>query len=84
MKKYKDIPNWWFHLLLVMSLAASLSLCIFMNDQVQLPWWGLIFSAGIALIFTLPISVTAATTNQVWQLDLIPSKPIVVYSDFQL
>ncbi|KAH7524799.1 hypothetical protein FEM48_Zijuj06G0157400 [Ziziphus jujuba var. spinosa] len=64
MRKYKNIPNWWFHLMLVLSLILSLALCIFMKDEVQMPWWGLIFAAGLALIFTLPISVITATTNQ--------------------
>lgn len=65
MKKYKDIPNWWFHLMLVGSLILSLVLCIFMKDEVQMPWWGLLFAAALALIFTLPISIITATTNQV-------------------
>ncbi|PSS19682.1 Oligopeptide transporter like [Actinidia chinensis var. chinensis] len=71
MKKYKDIPSWWFHLMLVISLALSLLLCIFMKDEVQMPWWGLIFAAGLALIFTLPISIITATTNQTPGLNVI-------------
>ncbi|GFY90109.1 oligopeptide transporter 4 [Actinidia rufa] len=64
MRKYKDIPSWWFHVLLGVTIAVSLVLCIFMNDQVQMPWWGLLFASVIAFIFTLPISVITATTNQ--------------------
>ncbi|KAK4489972.1 hypothetical protein RD792_000626 [Penstemon davidsonii] len=71
MKKYKDIPNWWFHLLLLFSLLLSLALCIFMKNEVQLPWWGLILSAGLAFIFTLPISIITATTNQTPGLNVI-------------
>ncbi|XP_075511800.1 oligopeptide transporter 4-like [Primulina tabacum] len=71
MKKYKDIPGWWFHGMLVLSLALSLLLCIFMKDQVQLPWWGLVFAAALALIFTLPISIITATTNQTPGLNVI-------------
>ncbi|XP_073151658.1 oligopeptide transporter 4-like [Henckelia pumila] len=71
MKKYKDVPGWWFHVLLVLSLALSLVLCIFMKDQVQLPWWGLLFAAGLALMFTLPISIITATTNQTPGLNVI-------------
>ncbi|CAI9771308.1 unnamed protein product [Fraxinus pennsylvanica] len=71
MRKYKEIPNWWFHVMLVLSLALSLVLCIFMKDQVQLPWWGLLFSAVLALIFTLPISIITATTNQTPGLNVI-------------
>ncbi|XP_059629773.1 oligopeptide transporter 4-like [Cornus florida] len=71
MRKYKDIPNWWFHLMLGVSLVLSLALCIFMNDQVQMPWWGLVFASGLALIFTLPISIITATTNQTPGLNVI-------------
>lgn len=65
MRKYKDIPNWWFHILLFLAMALSLALCIFLKKEVQMPWWGLIFAAGIASVFTLPISVITATTNVV-------------------
>ncbi|KAL0352608.1 UNVERIFIED_CONTAM: Oligopeptide transporter 4, partial [Sesamum calycinum] len=71
MKKYRDIPSWWFHVMLLLSLVVSLGLCIFMKDQVQLPWWGLLFASGLALIFTLPISIITATTNQTPGLNVI-------------
>lgn len=74
MKKYKDIPSWWFYVMLVVTLVISLLLCIFLNDQIQMPWWGLVFASILAFIFTLPISIITATTNQVriFQL-LLPS-----------
>ncbi|XVE49429.1 hypothetical protein DITRI_Ditri01bG0081700 [Diplodiscus trichospermus] len=65
MKKYGDIPSWWFYILLAATVVVSLVLCIFLKDQVQLPWWGLLFAGAIAFVFTLPISVITATTNQV-------------------
>ncbi|KAJ0829301.1 putative oligopeptide transporter, OPT superfamily [Helianthus annuus] len=71
MKRYKDIPSWWFHLLLLVTLAVSLVLCTVLNDQVQMPWWGLIFASLIAFIFTLPISIITATTNQTPGLNII-------------
>ena len=64
MKKYKDIPGWWFHLMLAVSILLSLVLCIFKKDEIQMPRWGLLFAAGLALVFTLPVSVITATTNQ--------------------
>lgn len=65
MKRYKDIPSWWFHALLIVTLVVSLILCIFLNDQIQMPWWGLLFAGALAFVFTLPISIITATTNQV-------------------
>ncbi|KAK4340083.1 hypothetical protein RND71_041545 [Anisodus tanguticus] len=71
MRKYKDIPSWWFNALLLVTLAVSLILCIFLNNQVQMPWWGLIFASAIAFIFTLPVSIITATTNQTPGLNII-------------
>lgn len=75
MKKYKDIPSWWFYVMLGVTLLVSLMLCIFLNDQVQMPWWGLVFATALAFIFTLPISVITATTNQVKILQLLLPSP---------
>ncbi|KAH7575516.1 hypothetical protein JRO89_XS02G0130100 [Xanthoceras sorbifolium] len=78
MRKYKDIPPWWFHVLLTVTLAVSLVLCTFLKDQVQMPWWGLLFAAAMAFVFTLPISIITATTNQVLEsneMDLLDNTP---------
>ncbi|XP_012832688.1 PREDICTED: oligopeptide transporter 4-like [Erythranthe guttata] len=37
MRKYEDIPNWWFYGILVITFGVSLLLCTVMIDQVQLP-----------------------------------------------
>nr|POE80451.1 oligopeptide transporter 4 [Quercus suber] len=71
MKNYKDIPSWWFHLLLNVTVSVSLVLCIFLKKEVQMPWWGLIFAAALAFIFTLPISIITATTNRTPGLQII-------------
>ncbi|KDP41519.1 hypothetical protein JCGZ_15926 [Jatropha curcas] len=71
MKQYKDIPAWWFYLLLIVSMVVSLLLCIFMKKDVQMPWWGLLFGAALAWIFTLPVSIITATTNQTPGLNII-------------
>ncbi|XP_031380006.1 oligopeptide transporter 4-like [Punica granatum] len=71
MKRYKDIPSWWFYLLLIVTVLVSLAMCIFMNDQIQMPWWGLIFASALAFVFTLPISIITATTNQTPGLNII-------------
>ncbi|XP_020205188.1 oligopeptide transporter 4 [Cajanus cajan] len=71
MKRYKEIPSWWFHSLLVVTLAVSFALCIFLNDQVQMPWWGLFFAVALAFGFTLPISIITATTNQAPGLNVV-------------
>ncbi|KAJ0238287.1 Oligopeptide transporter 4 [Hirschfeldia incana] len=71
MKRYKDIPSWWFYSMLAATLLISLALCVFLNDQVQMPWWGLVFASAMAFVFTLPISIITATTNQTPGLNII-------------
>ncbi|KAI3887025.1 hypothetical protein MKX03_025599 [Papaver bracteatum] len=85
MKRYPDIPDWWFNVLLAATVVVSLLLCTVLKDEVQMPWWGLVFACGLAFIFTLPISIITATTNQAPGLNIIteyvmgiilPGKPI--------
>ncbi|KAL3515453.1 hypothetical protein ACH5RR_022355 [Cinchona calisaya] len=71
MRRYKDIPSWWFYILLAGTVVVSLILCIFLNKQVQMPWWGLVFASVLAFVFTLPISIITATTNQTPGLNII-------------
>ncbi|CAI8618004.1 unnamed protein product [Vicia faba] len=71
MKNYKDIPSWWFYLLLGVTLVVSLLICIFLNHEIQMPWWGLLFASALAFMFTLPISIITATTNQTPGLNII-------------
>lgn len=79
MRKYEDIPSWWFYVLLVVTIAVSLLLCTVLKSQVQMPWWALLFACLIAFVFTLPISIITATTNQVPQQSLLASRHFCAY-----
>ncbi|KAH7567617.1 hypothetical protein JRO89_XS07G0105100 [Xanthoceras sorbifolium] len=70
---------------MVVLRASCWDNCIFLKKDVQMPWWGLIFAAAISFIFTLPVSIITATTNQTPGLNIIteyimgliyPGKPI--------
>ncbi|KAG6477227.1 oligopeptide transporter 3-like [Zingiber officinale] len=85
MKKYKQVPQWWFLVLLLGSIVLSLAMSFIWKQDVQLPWWGMIFAFALAWIVTLPIGVIQATTNQQPGYDIIaqfmigyvlPGKPI--------
>ncbi|KAJ1400358.1 Oligopeptide transporter, OPT superfamily [Sesbania bispinosa] len=85
MKAYKQVPEWWFLILLFGSMALSLVMAFVWKADVQLPWWGILFAFGLAFIVTLPIGVIQATTNQQPGYDIIaqfmigyvlPGKPI--------
>ncbi|KAA0042392.1 hypothetical protein IC582_028737 [Cucumis melo] len=85
MQSYKQVPEWWFLILLFGSIALSLLMSFVWKDTVQLPWWGMLFAFAMAWIVTLPIGVIQATTNQQPGYDIIaqfiigyilPGKPI--------
>lgn len=65
MRRYKQVPGWWFICILVANIAATMFTCHYYNDQLQLQWWGVLLACGLALFFTLPVGVIYATTNQV-------------------
>lgn len=64
MKKYKVVPQWWFHIILIVVLALSFIACEGFNKQLQLPRWGILLCCTLALFFTLPVGIIMATTNQ--------------------
>ncbi|XP_031264015.1 oligopeptide transporter 5-like [Pistacia vera] len=72
MKKYYDpVPHWWFHACLITSIVFSLIACEGFDKALQLPWWGFLLSVAVSFIFTLPVSVITATTNQAPGLNVI-------------
>ncbi|GAB2220882.1 hypothetical protein Droror1_Dr00012040 [Drosera rotundifolia] len=71
MRRYKQVPEWWFWVLLLLNIALTLFACEYYNSQLQLPWWGVILACLIAFVFTLPIGIITAITNQTPGLNII-------------
>ncbi|KAK9275181.1 hypothetical protein L1049_022442 [Liquidambar formosana] len=71
MRRYNQVPEWWFWFILVVNIAATIFACQYYNDQLQLPWWGVLLACGIAIFFTLPIGIITAITNQTPGLNII-------------
>ena len=69
MRRYKQVPMWWFVCILVASVVLTIFACEYYIDQLQLPWWGVLLACAVALFFTLPIGILTATTNQVIYID---------------
>ncbi|KAM0822505.1 hypothetical protein ACQ4PT_071449 [Festuca glaucescens] len=63
-KNYAVVPQWWFHVMLVLVLGLSIFTCEGFGKELQLPYWGVLLAAGLAFFFTLPIGIITATTNQ--------------------
>ncbi|AET00815.2 oligopeptide transporter OPT family protein [Medicago truncatula] len=84
-RNYEQVPEWWFMTILVLMVILALACCEGFDKQLQLPWWGVLLSLSIALVFTLPVGVIQATTNQQAGLNVIteliigylyPGKPL--------
>ncbi|PON73569.1 Tetrapeptide transporter [Parasponia andersonii] len=71
MAKYRKVPEWWFIVILLINIAATIFACEYYNDQLQLPWWGVLLACAIAFFFTLPIGIITAITNQTPGLNII-------------
>ncbi|KAL7088462.1 hypothetical protein ACP275_13G128600 [Erythranthe tilingii] len=77
-KNYEPVPQWWFHSILIFVIAVSLFACEGFGRQLQLPYWGVLLAMALAFIFTLPVGVITATTNQQAGLNVI-SEMIIGY-----
>ncbi|KAK4744442.1 hypothetical protein SAY87_010754 [Trapa incisa] len=84
-KNYREVPQYWFHIILAVTLALSIYTCEGFGKQLQLPWWGVLFACLIAFSFTLPVGIIQATTNNQVGLNVIteliigymyPGKPL--------
>ncbi|KAF8030989.1 hypothetical protein BT93_D0238 [Corymbia citriodora subsp. variegata] len=82
---YEEVPQWWFHIILIVMIGLALWTCEGFDKQLQLPWWGVLLACAMALFFTLPIGIIAATTNSAPGLNVItelvigfiyPGKPL--------
>ncbi|KAI3783841.1 hypothetical protein L1987_42929 [Smallanthus sonchifolius] len=71
MRVYKPVPMWWFLVILLLNIALILYACVHYSDTLQLPWWGVLLACAVAIAFTLPIGIIAATTNQAPGLNII-------------
>ncbi|BFG32055.1 hypothetical protein CerSpe_183290 [Prunus speciosa] len=71
MQRYSQVPEWWFVVILLVNIAVTIFTCEYYNDQLQLPWWGVLLACAIAIFFTLPIGIITAITNQTPGLNII-------------
>ncbi|KAI3699360.1 hypothetical protein L2E82_43616 [Cichorium intybus] len=71
MRSYNQVPEWWFTCILLTNVIATLFVCEYYKNQLQLPWWAFLLACGLAFFFTLPIGIITATTNQTPGLNVI-------------
>ncbi|KAG0013579.1 hypothetical protein BGZ81_000951 [Podila clonocystis] len=68
MRVYPEVPQWWYGILFVITLALSFVTCIVWG---YMPWWAVILAMAIAMFFVLPVGIVQAVTNQQPGLNII-------------
>jgi OPT family small oligopeptide transporter len=61
MKKYKEVPDWWFLVILIISLA--LGIAAIQNWPTQTPVWVLFAIIGMSAVFLVPSAILVAQAN---------------------
>ncbi|KAI5958447.1 uncharacterized protein KGF55_005790 [Candida pseudojiufengensis] len=61
MKKYKEVPDWVFFIVLVISTVLAI-LCVKLYPA-QTPVWGIFFAIGINFVFLIPLTAIYAATG---------------------
>lgn len=62
MQVYKEVPEWWYLSLFGIMLTLAIVTCEVWDYG--LPWWSLLLAVGISALFSLPIGLIQAVTNQ--------------------
>jgi OPT family small oligopeptide transporter len=61
MKKYKEAPDWWFIVMLVIMIGLGFAtVCAY---DTKLPWWGFVVALIISVVWMVPIGMIQAITN---------------------
>ncbi|TVY54052.1 Oligopeptide transporter 2 [Lachnellula cervina] len=61
MSKYKEVPDWWF--LLILAAAIVVSIVFLEIYPLDTPVWLIFVMIGINLVFAVPLSFLSATTG---------------------
>ncbi|URD76114.1 OPT oligopeptide transporter protein [Musa troglodytarum] len=82
---YEAVPQWWFHVILVVVMALAIFTCEGFGKQLQLPYWGIFLAIAMAFVFTYSITCFVSLLLQEPGLNIItemvigyimPGKPL--------
>lgn len=85
MRKYPEVPNWWY--LIVFGISTAMSLVVTQVFATHLTWWAFIIAILIAVLWFLPIGYIQGQTNIQIGLNVItefvigymqPGKPVAM------
>ena len=61
MRKYPEVPEWWFLAMLAISFACGVA--ALEAWPTQTPWWALLIVLGISMIILVPVTFVLAQAN---------------------
>ena len=74
MRKYKDAPNWWYLIILLVMIAISLVTALAYDTH--LSWWAFFIAIAISFIWSVPIGMIQAITNIQLGLNVFTGKSV--------
>ncbi|KAI0700193.1 OPT oligopeptide transporter [Cytidiella melzeri] len=86
MKKYTEVPQWWYFILFLASLAVGIG-CSYAAPEPLMPWWSVLLFTAISAVIAVCLGFIAATTGfqisiryaiQILAAFIHPGKPITV------
>ncbi|SCU98828.1 LAME_0G00716g1_1 [Lachancea meyersii CBS 8951] len=61
MKKYKEVPEWWYFCVFLASLIIGI--CVIEKYHTSTPVWSLFMSIGFNFVFLIPLTILQAVTG---------------------
>ncbi len=62
MSRYKEVPDWCFYSILVISLVLAI-VCVKVYPESKTPVWGIFFTVGINFVFLIPLCLLLSVTG---------------------
>ncbi|KAF8365045.1 hypothetical protein HHK36_032951 [Tetracentron sinense] len=72
MKKYKQVPSWWFYTILILTVALGIFISRGFDRELQLAYWVIPSASILGLLLTLINGVLPATANQSAPVTIVP------------
>ncbi|WWD00471.1 OPT family small oligopeptide transporter [Kwoniella sp. B9012] len=61
MTRYKEVPQWWFLVIMVFSIVLGIIMCEVYNTT--MPVWGIFCCLAMVLVFAIPTGIIQAISN---------------------
>ena len=61
MRKYKDVPQWWYATMFIIMIGISLGVCL--GYPTRMHWWAYFVSIIISVVWFVPIGLIQGMTS---------------------